>query len=202
MVLLLTLSTERSAPSIEVRKETGECHVSSNLGWDITVLSCCVATLTTYVVSAIRARCIGAPGVVHNRELWRAWCYIANFVVSFGAEAVQDLGYREDDGYNTFSVIAWFMLCLNGAVNVLTYASQTRSSLRNQAARDLSFHVAFSEGSSISDDDSFGYFAVHGASLRSPLAIAGQGSPELSEPPSVHNIDISLQAVKNTDHVA
>lgn len=162
-----------------------------------------MATITTYVVSATRARCIGAPDVVHNRELWRAWCYIANFVLSFGAEAVQDLGYRSDDGYNVFSIIAWCMLCLNGAVNVVTYASQTRSSLRSQASRDLSFHVAFNEESAISDDGSFGYFAIHTDILRSRLMQAGQDSPESPElssevPPSAHNINVSLQAVKNT----
>lgn len=124
---------------VKVRKQDHQCDIGSQLGWDIVVLSCCLATLLFYGASVCGA-VKSAPQVVRARVLWRGFCYIAVFLVSFGLKALQDLFLR---GYNTWSVVAWCALCLSGAVNVVNYACQNPQA---RARTQLNFSVGFVDG--------------------------------------------------------
>jgi len=159
LLLFVIIKIKPLAPDIVVREKTGECHIVRNLGWDVTVISICVATLAIYLSAVARTRISGTPGVVHDRELRRASCYAASFFLSFGLKAVQDLAADEGNGYNWFSIIAWCLLCMNGAMNALTYYHQTRSRVQTRTSPlVLSFHVSFSPNAVAED---INYFDIH-----------------------------------------
>lgn len=131
---------------IERFSESGQCHSKPDSTFGLCLLCSCGATVVLYMMSILRLA--KGPKLLRTRAAFRSLWYIANFLVSFGPRAIFDVVSGPNHKGLVFLLTLDF-LCLNGAMNVVTYFSLFRqSTARETLLQPRSVSTALNESRS------------------------------------------------------